>query len=63
MSGTKRWWQSKINWAGILSIVVAVANTISFHEDVSPDWRDVFLLVSGIATLIMRTYFTTKEIS
>ena len=55
-------WASKINWTQVVSIV-AVVGTL-FGLDISPEMQAKIVggigVVTPIATMIMRTWFTTK---
>lgn len=54
----KRWYQSKLNWLGIVQVGLGAASTISTSPDAPEDWKSVALIVSGVLTLILRTWFT-----
>lgn len=63
MGNTKHWWQSKLVWLGILETVIGIATFLSDwlrESDYSP--ASVALLVAGIATVILRVWFTNQAI-
>ena len=57
----KSWFGSKLNWVGILQIVIAIAAQIS-EGSFSPDVKAVALFAAGVATLVIRTWFTSQPI-
>lgn len=60
----KNWWESKLVWLGVLETVAGVATFLADwlrNEDFSP--ASVALLVAGVATVIIRVWFTEKPIA
>lgn len=63
MANTKYWWESKLVWLGILETIIGVATFLADwlrESDYSP--ASVALLVAGIATVILRVWFTDRAI-
>lgn len=54
----KRWHKSKLNWLGIAQVAMGAASIISTSPDAPEDWKSVALIVSGVLTMILRTWFT-----
>lgn len=59
----KNWWESKLVWLGVLETIVGVATLLADWlrtEDYSP--ASVVLLVAGVATVIIRVWFTDQPV-
>lgn len=56
---TKHFAASKINWLGILMVLAALAD----YKDMLPaEWVKPILVVSGVAVVILRTFYTDTAI-
>jgi hypothetical protein len=63
----KKWYQSKILWAAIVTILLGVVPLVlEFIKAVAPSSLTtaaaVFTLISGVLTLIWRVFFTNQPI-
>ena len=59
MAQAKGFFASKLNWLGMLTALVALAQ----FADVLPDpYGKWVLAISGVATVILRTFGTTQPI-
>jgi hypothetical protein len=56
---TKKWYQSKLVWIGILQVVAAVIEFITNQ----PDGVAIGVLISGILTIILRAYSSGTAIA
>jgi len=63
----KSWFTSKMNWLGIitllLGIIGAVTPVLETNPTVELNLQDAAMIVIGILTFILRTYFTNTAIS
>ena len=59
---TKKWWQSKLVWIGTLQMMAGGLDSLMSVEDIPPELYKWLLMFSGVVTVIMRTWFTTKKI-
>jgi hypothetical protein len=62
MNGTKSWYQSKLIWFGALQFFAGGTDSLLKTEDLPPEVYKWVLMFSGVMTVIMRTWFTTKKI-
>lgn len=58
----KKWYRSKLNWLGIGASLVAVGDFITSYDTGTWDFKTVALFITGVATVIIRTYFTATTI-
>jgi hypothetical protein len=49
---------SKLNWLGAVQIALAAATTVGASPDAPDNWRSWALLVSGVLTIVLRSFFT-----
>jgi hypothetical protein len=56
---TKKWWQSKTNWLGILTIAVAIIGIVG---KVVPPFAGGAAAVVGILNIVLRIWFTNVPI-
>lgn len=54
-------YKSKLNWLGVAQIVLAAASTVGASDDAPEDWRSWALLISGVLTILIRTFFTDQK--
>jgi len=62
MPETKTWYQSKLVWIGALQLAAGGLDSLMKVDDIPPDVYKWLLMLSGLVTVIMRTWFTTKKI-
>lgn len=53
---------SKLNWLGIAAVGTAVIDFIAKYDDSTWDWKTIALFGVGLATVVIRTYFTASAI-
>ena len=59
----KKWYMSKIVWAGISATVVGLIDVVSdFLVGEVYDPQAIFMALVGLFTLISRVWFTTKAL-
>ncbi len=64
---TKPIYKSKINWAALLSIVIAAAPlAVDLVAKIKPDWTVVAAAIGGfvvgVAIIVFRTFYTDQPI-
>ena len=63
MNGTKRFYQSKIFWVGIIQLVYGAGSSIAlFIETADYSPTSIMALISGILLIIFRIWFTEYSI-
>jgi hypothetical protein len=62
MAEAKGWYQSKLVWIGVLQMAAGGLDSLMEVEGIPPEIYKWLLMFSGIVTVIMRTWFTTKKI-
>lgn len=61
---SKRWYESKLVWTGVFQTIVGVAELLAVFFETGDFCTSAFmLLISGIATVILRVWLTTSTIS
>jgi len=61
---TKKWWESKIVWLGIIETLIGVLQIVQQQIEVgSLNGAGVVNILIGALTIIMRVWFTNKVIS
>jgi len=59
----KKWYMSKIVWAGISATLVGLIDIVSdFLANGVYDYQSIFLALVGLFTLVSRIWFTDKVI-
>lgn len=60
----KKWWESKMVWLAVFTTVVGIADFMyeTFAGGGDFEWQNVFLIVSGVAAVILRVWFTDTAI-
>lgn len=59
---TKHFTLSKINWVGMISFIIGALGLLQTYE-LSAENMKIILTVTGILTIVLRTFFTTSSIS
>lgn len=60
----KTWLESKINWVAVMGVIAQVANFVGWMvpPDLIADMAVMLAAVQSVATIVMRTWFTTLPI-
>ena len=61
MNETKRWWQSRGIWFGVLTVLTAVAQLFGYDPTNAPEWAgQLTTVILGIGAVWGRTVATKK---
>lgn len=57
-------WYSKLNWLGVITIIIGIMEYLKVNIDVlkDPDWNGIVTVITGILIIILR-YFTSTPIA
>lgn len=53
----KTFFKSKLNWVGIITATIGFLG-LATQLDLSPETMKVIMLITGILTVVLRTFFT-----
>jgi hypothetical protein len=60
---TKKWYESKTTWLGIVLTIAGVADFLTGLFDAGPlTWQSITLIISGVAVVVLRVWFTNTPI-
>lgn len=58
MAAKKSLFRSKLNWLGAAQVILAAASAVGASDTAPEDWRSWALLISGVLTIVLRSFFT-----